>query len=111
VAVVSLSPAYVHHSLCRPGVDPGSGWLQAATLTLGNASRVSPPVLLPAAISDGTLRIGSEGHANIIPAAGIFAAAIELSLVLSHGGVVTIHGQRLCIQLHGRPSFVENFDH
>ncbi len=111
VAVVSLSPVYVHRSVGRPGVDSGSGWLQSATLTLGNASLVSRPVLLPATISEGSLRIGSEAHANLIPAAGIFTGAIELSLVLSHGGPVTIHGQRICIQLHGEPSFVENFDH
>lgn len=109
-AVVSLSPAYIHRTPGIPGVDPGSGWWQPATLTLGAASPVPAPALLPATISDGSLRIGSVQHGNVIPAGGTFADAVELSLVLATGEVLTIRGQRISIQLHGEPSFVESFN-
>jgi hypothetical protein len=107
--VVSLSPAYIHRTTGSPGVDPGTGWLQPATLTFRAASLISSPALLPATISDGFLRIGSEQHSNVIPAGGAFTGLVELSLVLTTGEALIIHGQSIRIQLHGEPSFVENF--
>ena len=109
-AVVSLSRAYIHRTTGQPGVDSGSGWLQPATLTLGRALLVSQPTELPATVSDGFLRIGSELHANVIPASGTFEGAIELSIVLSTAEVLTIRAQRISIQLHAEPSFVESFN-
>jgi hypothetical protein len=47
---------------------------------------------------------------NIIPASGTFAGAIELSLVLNTGEALTIRGERISIQIHGEPSFVESFN-
>ncbi|TCO90988.1 hypothetical protein EV701_109138 [Chthoniobacter flavus] len=67
------------------------------------------PKLLPATISDGFLRIGTEHHSNVIPASGTFADVIELSIVLGTSEALTIRGQRIRIQLHDEPSFVENF--
>lgn len=109
-AVVSFSSAYLHCSTGIPGVDSGSGWLQPATLTLSGASLVSTVGVLPATISDGFLRIGSDLHSNVIPASGTFEAAIELSIILNTGKELTIRGQRISIQLHGTPSFVESFN-
>ena len=109
-AIVSLSPAYLHRSAGTPGVDAGSGWLRSATLTISSAVLASAPETLPAAIFDGFLRIGSEQCGNIIPASGAFAAAIDLSLVLSTGETLTIRGQGISIQLLGASSFVESFN-
>jgi hypothetical protein len=108
--VVSFSSAYIHRSTGRPGIDSGTGWLQPATLTLTDALLVSMPVELPATISDGFLRIGSDHHDNGIPASGTFEGAIELSIVLATAEVLAIRGQRISIQLHGTATFVENFD-
>lgn len=109
-AVVSFSPAYIHRTTGSPGVHSGSGWLQPATLTLSGAPHVSTPASLPATISEGFLSIGSELHSNVIPASGTFEGAIELSIVLTTAEVLTIRGQRISIQLHGEPSFVESFN-
>jgi hypothetical protein len=108
-AVVSVSPAYIHRSTGRPGVDAGSGWSQRATITIGGASPVSSTVLLPATISDGSLRIGGTLHRNVIPASATFEGIIEFSIVLSTAEAFTIPGQRISIQLHDEPSFVESF--
>ncbi len=108
-AVVLLSPAYIHRSVGTPCVDAGSGWLQQATLTISSASLSSTPTALPATISEGSLRIASAEHSNVIPANRTFAGAIEFFLVLSTGEAVAIRGQRISIQLHGESSFVENF--
>jgi len=109
-AVVSFSSAYIHRTAGIPGVDSGSGWLQPATLTLTDALSVSNPVVLPATVSEGFLRVGSDLHSNIIPASGAFDGAIELSIVLTTAEVLTIRGRRISIQLHGTPSFVESFN-
>jgi hypothetical protein len=109
-AVVSFSSAYIHRTTGTPGVDSGSGWLQPATLTLTDAFPFSSPVVLPATICEGFLRIGSDLHSNVIPASGDFDGAIELSIVLATAEVLIIRGQRIAIQLHGTPSFVESFN-
>src|SRR4051812_42195582 len=56
-AVVSFSPAYIHRSTGRPGIDAGTVWVQPVTLTIGGASLVSTPTSLPATVSGGYIRI------------------------------------------------------
>jgi hypothetical protein len=91
-------------------VDAGSGWSQPATLTFRGASPVTKPALLPATISEGSLRIGSATHDNVIPAGGSFEGVIEFSVLLSTGETLTIRGQCVHIELHDEPSFVESFN-
>jgi hypothetical protein len=108
-AVVSLSSAYVHHSTGRPGWDAGSGGYQPATLTFDEAPPVSLPAELPVSISDGFLRIGDTTHDNLIPASGTFERAVEFSIVLTTAETLTIRARRVTIQLHGEPSYIEQF--
>ena len=109
-AVLSLSSAYIHRSTGRPGLDAGSGWSQRATLTFGDTIPIPSLPQLPATISDGFLRIGSTLHSNVIPASGSFEDSIELSIVLTTAEPLTIRAQRVSIQLHGEPSFIESFN-
>ena len=109
-AVVSLSPAYLHRSSGVPGSDAGSGWSQPATLTFAGTSPVSLPAKLPAWVSDGLLRIGDTVHKNLIPASGCFEGAVEFSIVLVTAETLTIRGQQVTIQLHGEPSYIEDFN-
>lgn len=111
--ILSLSPAYIHRSSGRPGIDAGTGWTQAATLTIIGSSAFSP-VTLPATISQGRLRIGSDLYRNVIPAAGTFESPIEFSAVVFASdftirGDITIRGSGLTIALQGEPSYVEDF--
>jgi hypothetical protein len=108
-AVVSLSPAYVHRSSGVPGTDVGSGWSQPATLTFTGTSPVPIPTELPAWVSEGLLRIGDTVHNNLIPSSGSFEGAVEFSIALVTGEALIIRGQRISIQLHGEPSYIEEF--
>lgn len=108
--VVTLAPAYIHRSAGLPGIEGGSGWLQPAALSFGEAVLVDLPAKLPATISEGVLRIGGAVHSNLIPGAGEFRDPIELALVLTTGETLTIEAHRLRIDLHGVASFVENYD-
>jgi hypothetical protein len=107
--VVSLSPAYVHRWSGIPGSEAGSGWLQCATLTFAGTQPVGLSAKLPVGVSDGSLRIGNVVHDNLIPANGSFEAPVEFSIVLATAETLTIRGQRVTIQLHGEPSYVEEF--
>src|ERR1039458_6000080 len=78
-AIILLRPAYLHRLEWRPGLDAGTVWMQEVMLTVTNAL-VSAQGKLPAALKDGSLRIGTEVHQNLIPAAGVFAADIMLEL-------------------------------
>src|SRR3954447_25869367 len=65
--VVRLVPAYVHCSEGRPGIDPGSGWLQDIDLVFRDAVIESLPSQLPSSLSDGDLCTGEGRWENGIP--------------------------------------------
>jgi hypothetical protein len=111
--VLSFCPAYIHRSEGRPGIDAGTGWTQAVTLTIRGASGFSP-VALPATVSTGWLRIGGDLRRNVIPAAGTFEGPIEFSAVVfakefTIKGDIIIRGSHLTIASQGEPSYVEDF--
>ena len=108
VAVVMLGPAFIHRSEGRPGVDAGTVWRQSAMFTLTNAL-VSAHALLPESVRSGSLRIGAELRENIIPAAGVFSAAVELRLDLNDKDHLNVTGDQIMITLTGEPELVENF--
>lgn len=110
--VVTLAPAYLHRSRGRPGIDAGSGWVQPATLSFGEAtlSGRSAPANLPATVSEGELRVGLEIYSNLIPTSGKWEGAIAFSLVPVTGEALVLRARRLWIQLHGEASFVENYE-
>lgn len=94
-AVVSLTPAYLHHE--------DSGWLQPATLTFRGTSATD----LPAGVSSGFLRVGTTLHDNLIPASGAFDGLVEFSIVLVTAQTLSIQAQHVSIALLGERSYVE----
>jgi hypothetical protein len=107
-AVLSFTHAYVHESAGRPGVDVGTGWYQPAKLVVTRAS-FSPQVQLPTSVSGGSLRIADKVYENVVPATDTPAGTIDLSLALSTGDILTVHGETLSIELYGERSAVEHF--
>ena len=99
LAVVSLSPAYIHHA--------GSGWFQDATLTFCGISPTTFPTDLPIWISSGVLRVGTVVHKSLIPASGTFDGPVEFSVVLVTARTLNIRAQHVSIALHGERSYVE----
>jgi hypothetical protein len=63
-AVVEFTPAYLHMSRGRPGIDSGSGWLQDARLSLTRAFVTGNRPALPEGVSDGDLQEAGRKHST-----------------------------------------------
>src|SRR4051812_24100009 len=95
--VLSFSAIYVHESTGAPGVDPGVGWYQPATLAIGHGE-IASDVQLPAGVADGFIRVADSLHQNHIPAAaGTLDGPIELSLLLSTADTLLVRGTAITI--------------
>src|SRR5690606_33839184 len=106
---IHFSHAYLHRSPGEPGVDPGTGWSQRAILAIrsGTVDGALPP--LPADVADGRLRVPGTVHENCIPVPFEHGGAVELTLELSTGHVITVAGSKAALQLVGEPQFIEDF--
>ena len=106
---VSFSAAYIHKSHGRPGVDPGTGWTQAAQVTFepGEIRGESPD--FPCPVWDGHLIIAGWPHAGSIPIPLNSFAAVELDLIFDETHKVQIIGKAVALSLIGKERFVENF--
>jgi hypothetical protein len=107
-AVLSLKPAYIHRSSGRPGIDPGTGWTQDLEVTITDATVSGSSGLLPARISDGTLRVGNEDHPNALPMVPL-GSPVYLALVMETGNRVEVGGRRLSLVWVGQAQYVEDF--
>lgn len=106
--VVSLR-AYVHRSTGQPGVDAGTGWIQPALLTIGNAHILERPLCLPQTIWEASLQVDQEQFPDLSPVNGILEGELLFKAIFQSGDLLTIRGQRAWIQWRGEPRFVENF--
>lgn len=104
-----LAPAYMHCSEGRPGVDPGSGWLQDTTLFIREAVVESSPSRLPCTLSDGAFSIGESSWENGIPLPLEATGSVSLSAVTEDGDSLAIHGLGAEAVLHGEPRYLEHF--
>jgi putative acetyltransferase len=96
--VVRLAPAYVHRLEGRPGIDPGSGWLQDIDVVFLDAVIDSLPSQLPSRLSDGDLSIGEQRWENGIP----LPLAASGDVLFS---AVTENGENLVIRATGAEAF------
>jgi hypothetical protein len=108
-AVFHLDAAYVHRSEGRPGIDPGSGWLQDIDLVVSGAVIESLPEELPGALADGVLSAGGTAWDNLIPLPLAVSGAVALSMTTSGGELVLVHGSGAEIVPRGEPRFIEPF--
>jgi hypothetical protein len=108
--VVEFSPAYVHKSQGRPGIDPGSGWSQNARLTLTGALVSADLPALPESVSDGDLNVAGRKHSNLLPVPLTASGPIELRLVFRSGHEVVISGDAIELKLMGEVRCLEEFD-
>jgi hypothetical protein len=99
--------AYVHHSNGRPGVDAGTSWCQAATVTLSIGRLDTQPIELPATIYDGDVRIGGDVY-HLIPCPFAREADTSSALIFSNGDRLRITATGLTVAFSGEPEFVED---
>jgi hypothetical protein len=99
--------AYVYRSNGQPGVDPGTGWCQPATVILSNGRLDTKPIELPATIYDGDVRIGGDNY-YLIPCPFARDADTSVSIIFSNGDRLRITATGFTVAFSGNPEFVED---
>ncbi len=99
----------MHVSAGRPGIDPGTGWSQHATLEIARASVQGSVDTFPCAISDGHIKLGERVIENMIPIPLSYPSEIELFLTLTNGKLLSISGIGAELILYGEAKYVEDF--
>ncbi len=107
--VVRLAPAYVHHSEGRPGVDPGSVWLQDVDLIIRQAAIESSPSRFPGWLSEGILSIGEAIWENVIPLPLTAPGVVSFSADTGEGETLVVRGMDAEALPRGEPRYVEPF--
>ena len=105
--VVRLAPAYVHRSAGRPGIDAGSGWLQAVELAFASAVIEGPLPELPCELDGGTLT-GVESR-GMVPLPYATDAAVHFEAHTLTGGRISARGRGLTVRAAGEARYVEEF--
>jgi hypothetical protein len=107
---IGLGPAYVHQSPGIPGIDPGTGWVQAVTLVLEGGSVEGQVEEFPCDLTDGTLTIDERTSPNMLVLPLNQTGKIILTLqAMWSGNVITFRGNRIFAIMNGEPEYVENF--
>jgi len=109
IVEIEFSPAYVHKSEGKPGIDAGTGWVQAARVRFTGASLSGDRPLLPEILSDGSLRVGVHVHANWLPIPLLASEPVELQLVFVSGRAIDISAESIELELTGPATYVEEF--
>ena len=108
-----LSPAIIHISAGRPGVDSGEVWLQAVTVVFHHpAFDVTSITLdLPSGISDGVLVTGSARYDNVLPVPLRTAGSATLHLTVSGSEVrqVALAAGEIAVIPSGPRRYLERF--
>lgn len=106
--VMSLR-AYVHRSPGRPGIDPGTGWLQDANALIRDAtlSRTLPDE--PFELSEGSVEFDGQQLVNVVSLPFAISSSVRIRLETCEHGVFEIRGRGLRIEVNGEPTFVEAF--
>ena len=105
-ATLRLS-AYVHRSAGEPGSDPGSGWVQEATLTIRRAVVSGSLPQLPRVLYDASAIVGKVSCGGLLPAPFVGNGTVEFSMQFDEGSEVQIRGFDLRLELIGLAEFIE----
>ena len=91
-------------------MDTGSGWIQAAELTIKNSLL---PLKLPENISgplrDGYLRVDGELFEGTVPMPLTLASGVELEILFSDGERISFIGDGVALLPLGEARYVEEF--
>lgn len=105
---VHLDPAYVHHSLGVPGVDPGEGHIQAVMLRLAGATASADYAAFVGRLSDGSLTVNGVVNGEV-PLPYSVRGKVSLSLVLTTGATLEIVASGIECLATGPTTYVERF--
>ncbi len=102
--------ACVHRSHGTPGTDPGTVWIQPASIILPNGRLLGPKPELPCTIIDGDMTTSHRTYDNMIPCPLASQYETTVNLTLSSGQRTQIEADQLTIAFTGDPEFIEDFD-
>jgi hypothetical protein len=105
---IGLMPAYIHSSIGKPGVDPGTGWVQNITIVVENGIVEGQIPKMPCDLSGGTLKVGENASINMLVLPLDESGSVELKLEVMWGGQVVVRGSRILAILKGEPTYVED---
>ena len=105
---VVFSAAYVHHSKGVPGVDAGSGYVQALEMLMQQATWSGSLGSCLGRLSSGHISIGSQ-RLSLIPLPYTSEGPVNVELVFQNGESLKATAARLHIGFAGEPRFVESF--
>jgi hypothetical protein len=103
---VEFRPAYLHQSEGRPGIDPGTGWVQDVQLIFSEASVDGNLPDLPCDVMDGEFVL-SQKRQYLISVPLEAMGFVELQLIFDSILAVTIKGKSVHLKLSGKPKYVE----
>ncbi len=107
--VIRLSPAFVHRSPGRAGVDPGTVWLQTIDLVISEAVVDRSPSGWPVVLWDGSISVDGARWDNVIPLPLALAGAVAFEAVTIPGESLSVRGNRVEVVLQGSPRYLEPF--
>lgn len=107
--VIVFLEAYLHQSEGRAGIDPGTGWNQAAALVFRDGAIEGSLPELPAIVWEGDLFVDARQIPNKIPVPFQHEGAVLLQLSLDPGAAVTVRATGCELTLIGAPEYVEEF--
>ena len=108
-SVVLFSEAYIHRSVGRAGIDPGTVWIRSATITFKDGVITGTLPILPLRISEGVIQIGNNESSNAISLPLDCAGDVYLSLQFENGTKVTISGKSSTLVFTGTEQYLEQF--
>ena len=107
--ILRLAPAYVHRSTGRPGINPGSGWLQDLDLVVSEAVVESSPSGFPSDLSDGSFSVGEVRWDNTIPLPLAVSGVVSLTAMTVRGERLVIRGTGASVVTRGELRYLEEF--
>ena len=103
-----FSEAYIHKSVGQPGVDSGTGHVQAARVSFSEARLVGDLAECVGALSDGIILV--NGHSlSLLPVPYSFRGLVAANFTFQNGASVKIDAITVECCVFGACEFVETF--
>jgi hypothetical protein len=107
--IVRFSPAYIHRSYARPGIDRGSGWIQDIDVVIPDAVVHAQFPEVPRTLDGGSLLVDGDYFENMIPLPLDRCGAVRLMALSLYGEPLIIVGTGAKAMPIGEARYVEEF--
>lgn len=105
---IFFGAAYAHRSNGEPGVEAGSGYIQAVEFLLREVTWTGALEQCIGAISDGELAVDSR-PIGLVPLPFRATGSVTLHLQFSNGSVLSVTGSYVQVYQSGPSRFVEKY--